>query len=161
MNVKKIYAVDFILIVGSVLALILVIGYSRPLIIAPLDDLETRDSLVIFSIEKADEILIDDNMEFSSPERYLVMDGLEIQLSPGKYYWKASGIVDSEIRTLTINSVVDLRFVESDGFFEVVNAGNVRLSVDIYNGSEKIDSVSVGVGEEVSGGDKYVGSQEK
>jgi len=159
MEMKKIYAMDLVLIVGSLIALMFVVGYSRPLVIAPLDDLETSDNIVLFSIEKAEEILIDDNFDFTTPEIYSAVDGLEISLSPGVYYWKASGVLDSEIRTLTINSVVELKLVEEDDLFSVVNAGNVGLNVDVYNGTEKIDSISVGVGDVVSGGDKYVGGQ--
>ncbi len=161
MENKHILKIDLVLIVGTVILLMVVVGYSRPLIIAPLNELETTKGSVLFSIEKADEILIDDNINFTTPDRYFVRDGLEISLSPGKYYWKALGVIDSGVRTLTINSVVDLRFVEGKELFEVVNAGNVRLSVDIYNGSEKIDSVSVDVGEGVSGGDFFVGVQDE
>ena len=161
MENKHVLKIDLVLIVGSLFVLMLVVGYSRPLVISPIDELETSESSVLFSIEKAEEILIDDNVDFSSPDKYKIRDGLEISLSPGVYYWKASGVLSSGLRTLTVNSVIDLRLVEGEELFEVVNAGNVHLNVDIFNGSEKIESVSVGVGEGIVGedGNKYVGGR--
>jgi hypothetical protein len=161
MKMKKVYAVDLVLIIGSVLILMMAVNYSRPLVIAPLDELETTERSILFSLEKADEILIDDNIEFSSPERYTARDGLEISLGPGKYYWKATGVIDSAVRTLIINSKVDLRLLEGDRGYGVINAGNVRLHVEIYNESSFVESVKVGVGEEIYGENKFIGESDE
>ena len=54
---KKILAIDLILIVGSLLIIASLVGYSRPLVIAPIDDLQTTNNSILFSFEKADVIL--------------------------------------------------------------------------------------------------------
>ncbi len=161
MEYKKIFAIDMILIVGSLFAIIFIVGYAHPLIISPIDNLETSRTNVLFSVEKADRILIDDNINFTSPESYGFGDGLVINLKPGTYYWKAVGVLESEIRTLTINSEINLRLRKlEDGDFAVVNAGNERLNVKIYNGTEKISEVELDVFEETKEkGTKYVGGK--
>ncbi|MBT3398353.1 hypothetical protein HN418_05285 [archaeon] len=151
---------DLVLIVGSLILLIFLVGYVSPMVIAPIDDYETMESEILFSIDKAERLLIDDNVEFTSPEEFAVSDGLKITLEPGEYYWKAVGVVKSEVRTLTIKSVVDLRLKEMENSYGVVNAGNVRLNVDVYNGSELVDKVSleIGDGEELNvEGTKLIG----
>jgi len=155
----KVYKIDLVLIVVSLVVLMVLVGYARPLVIAPLDDYESSGE-VLFLIEKADYLLIDDNIDFTTPIRYEIKEGMEIDLVPGKYYWKAVGVLRSEIRTLTINSIVSLELKEIDGGYGVVNNGNVRLNVDVYNGTELVEKKKVGVGEVVDGGDKYVGGQE-
>ena len=131
------------------------------MVIAPIDDYETTETEILFSIEKAEKLLIDDNIEFSTPEEYLMQDGLEIDLDPGKYYWKAVGVSSSEVRTLTIKSEVnlELRSLEEEGY-DVVNVGNVALNVDIYNGTKLVEKKKLGVGESVDAdGSKFVGGQ--
>jgi hypothetical protein len=157
---KNVYKVDVILVVVSLVVLLGLVGYARPLVIAPVDDYESSGE-VLFLIEKADYLLVDDNVDFTTPDRYGVRDGLEIDLTPGKYYWKAVGVLDGEIRTLMINSVVSLELREVDGGYGVVNGGNVRLNVDVYDGMELIEKVKLDVGEFVEGGDKFVGGQDE
>jgi hypothetical protein len=141
--------------------LIFAVGYVSPLVIAPLDEYESNDGDVLFVIEKADVLMIDDNIEFSSPDEYNIEDGLEIGLEPGEYYWKAVGVLGSEVRTLKINSVVSLELVKVDEGFGVVNVGNVGLNVDVYDGDELVDQVKVGVGDVTkTDGDKIVGGAE-
>ena len=156
-----VYKFDFVLIVGSVITLIVLVGYLEPMIIAPIDDYKTSQTEILFVIEKADSLLIDDNVDFTTPERYSLEEGLEIHLKPGKYFWKAEGVIGSEVRTLTINSEVNLalREVEGEGY-GVVNIGNVGLDVDVYNGTELVDQVKLGVQEDSNIiGTKYVGGE--
>jgi len=162
-RMDKIYKIDLAIIVGSLIVLMAVVGYVQPRVIAPLDDYETLDSEILFSIEKAESLLIDDNLDFSTPDEYLVEEGMKIDLQPGIYYWKAVGVLDSEIRTLTVKSEVslELREIEGDGF-GVVNAGNVRLNVDIYNGTELVEKVKLSVNEEADvDGTKVVGGYDE
>ena len=156
----NIYKIDLALIIVSLAVLMVVVGYVNPLVVAPLDDYETSETEILFSIEKADVLLIDDNFDFTTPDEYSLKDGLKINLKPGKYYWKAVGVLESDVRTLTINSEIDL-VLEFDGEgYSVVNDGNVRLNVDVYNGTELIEKVKVGVGSEADvDGDKFIGSQ--
>ena len=152
----NLYKFDLALIGVSLVALIFVVGYASPLVIAPLDEYES-DGEVLFEIEKADVLLIDDNVEFSSPDEYGVEEGLEIRLEPGEYYWKAVGALESDVRSLTIKSVVDLELVRVGDGFGVVNGGNVRLNVDVYDGGELVDRVKLGVGDVSVEGNKFEG----
>lgn len=155
----RIYKIDLAIIIGSLIVLMALVGYVQPRVIAPLDDYETSQTEILFSIEKAESLLIDDNPDFTTPEEYDIRDGLKIDLKPGTYYWKAVGVLDSEIRTLTIRSEVslELREIEGDGY-SVVNAGNVRLNVEVYNGTELLNKVKLDVSEEVDvDGDKIIG----
>ncbi|MAH46317.1 hypothetical protein CMI37_10830 [Candidatus Pacearchaeota archaeon] len=165
MENKHIFKIDMVLIAVTVIGLIILVGYSRPLIIAPVDEFETVETNVLFEIEKADRILIDDNLDFTTPDEYVVKEGLEINLKPGDYYWKAVGVWGSEVRQLTINSEVELKLKKLGGVaagrFGVVNAGSVNLKVDVYNGTELVGNVKVGVGEEIEAeGSKFVGGQD-
>ena len=161
MKNKHIYAIDLVLIIGSLISVLFLVNYSTPLVISPLNNYETTETAILFSIEKADSILIDDNSDFTTPEEYSVSDGAEINLKPGIYYWKAVGISSSETRTLTINSEIDLRLEKLDnGNYDVVNAGNTRLNVEAYNGTKLVDEFKLDVSEkEVSSGNKFIGSQ--
>jgi hypothetical protein len=143
---------------ASVFALIFLVGYTNPNVISPLPNYETTETEILFSIEKADKILVDDNLEFTTPEEYFVKDGLEISLVPGTYYWKAIGIRESEIRTLTIKSKVSLELRKVSEGFDVVNSGNVRLNVEVYNGSQLVDNLKLEKGDSVSSkGNKFLG----
>ena len=155
---KNIWKIDLVLISFTLIALLILVGYAQPLVIAPLDEYESSDGGVLFLVEKANVVLIDDNFDFTSPDKYFVKEGLEINLEPGKYYWKAVGVLDGEIRTLTIKSKVSLEFVKIGEDFGVVNSGNVGLNVDVYNGTELIDKIKLGVGENsVANGTKLIG----
>ena len=156
----RVYKIDLVLAIVSVVVLIGLVGYVRPLVIAPLDDYESSEIEILFSIGKADSLLIDDNIDFTTPDEYSVEDGLKVELVPGVYYWKAVGVLGSEVRTLTINSIVSLEFREMEEGYGVVNAGNIRLDVDVYDGDELIEKRKLGIGEVVSGGDKYIGGQD-
>jgi hypothetical protein len=159
----NIYKFDLVIVIGSLLTLLVLVGYVSPLIIAPIDEFETSETEVLFLIDKADKLLIDDNIDFSTPEEYEIRDGLRINLEPGKYYWKAVGVLKSEIRTFTVKSRVSFKLKEmEDGGYGVVNSGNVRLSVDVYDDEELVEIVKLGVSEErsVSEGDKYIGGME-
>ena len=158
-NMEKIYKIDLVVIIGSVIILMALVGYMRPMVIAPLDDYETSETQILFSIEKAERILIDDNSDFTTPEEYSVKDGLKIDLTPGVYYWKAVGVLGTKIRTLTIKSEVslELREIEGNGY-GIFNAGNTRLNVDVYNGTSLVSKVKLGVSDEAEAeGDKFIG----
>jgi len=160
---KHIIAVDFILIVGTLVALSFFVSYARPMVIAPIDDLVTTNNSVLFEFEKADLILIDDNLEFSSPEKIYAENNLVINLKPGKYYWVLEGIAGSEsdVRELTILSEINLKLIETgEGNFEIINAGNTELNVDIYEKGKLSGNVVLNIdeSEEVSG-TKFIGRQ--
>ena len=151
-----------IILVGLSLVLVLgFVGYARPLAIAPLEGLVTSESAILFEFDKADLILLDDNSDFSSPEEIYVENNLVINLEPGNYYWKASGLGNSEARRLTIRDVVALQLKESsqEGKYDLINVGNTFLDVQIYEngsltGSKKlaIDQAILASGDEFRGG---------
>ena len=154
--------IDLVLIIGSLVALIFLVGYVSPLVIAPLDNYESSEGKILFLIEKADKLLIDDNVDFTSPNEYNIRDGLKIDLEPGEYYWKAVGVLGSKVRKLTIESVVNLELRKiDDGNYEVINAGNVRLNVNVYNGTKLVDKIKLEADEETeSQGTGFVGEME-
>jgi hypothetical protein len=157
---KHIWKIDLALVLISVFVLMGMVGYVRPLVIAPIDNYESLDGEVLFEFKGADVLLIDDNIDFTTPDEYEVAQGLRLSLEPGVYYWKVSGVLGSEVRTLTINSRVELQLVETEGGYGVVNAGNVRLNVDVYDGDELIEKRKLDKGQmsDVRGQeDKFVG----
>ena len=141
--------------------MLFLIGYVRPLVIAPLDNYSSNESEVLFLIDNADKILIDDNIGFTTPEEYVIEEGKRINLAPGEYYWKAVGVGDSGIRTLRIVSEINLQMKKRGEHYVVVNSGNVRLNIEVYNGSKLIEQRKLSVGEshEVNG-NEIVGGQD-
>lgn len=155
---ELIHKVDFIVILTSVFLMIFLVGYVNPKVIMPLNEFETTETNILFSIDNAEKILIDDNEDFTTPEEYLVGDGVLIELEPGTYFWKAVGIRVSEVRTLTIKSEVNLELKKNDEGFDVINSGNVKLNVEVYNGSQLVDNLKLGKGEKTSvNGNKFFG----
>lgn len=144
---KVIYGIDFLIIVGTLATLFFSIGYVQPLLIQPIDGLETTNSSVLFSFEKASAILIDDNPEFSSPDVINARNDAVINLKPGIYYWKLDGVLESDVRKFTILSEIELKLREFEDGYEVVNAGNTRLNVDIYSEDVLTGSIVLDAGE--------------
>jgi hypothetical protein len=160
MKNKNIIIVDLILVVGTIIILAGFVNYARPLVISPLDDIETTKGAVLFEFEKANIILIDDNLEFSSPMKIHAEDNLIINLKPGKYYWKIEGILESEIRELTILSEVNLKLKSTEDRYALVNAGNVKLNVEIYENNTLTGNIILDVSEEKEVfGTKFVGKE--
>ena len=78
----------------------------------------------------------------------------------GHYYWKVIGeLGSSAVRELTIESEVNLRLRKTESGFEVVNAGNTELSVDVYEYGKLKEKIVLDVDETSGEGDKFVGRQ--
>lgn len=162
MEIKKrhIIALDLLIVVGSLIFIMWLVGYSRPLVIAPINDMNTTSTSVLFEFEKADLILIDDNLEFTSPDEIYVKDNLVVNLKPGIYYWKAKGSLESQVRKLTILSEVNLKIKEGNDKVELVNSGNTELEVNIYNQDTLVGNVSLSVDESTNvSGSLIIGGQ--
>jgi hypothetical protein len=145
---KHILVVDALLILGSLIGLVLLVGYARPLVIAPLDGAVSENASVLFVLARGDTVLIDDNLEFTSPDEIHVDDSLVVTLESGVYYWKVRGAFESDVRRLTILSHVDLRLRrENDGSVAVVNSGTERLAVSTYEQGILSGQHTVDVGE--------------
>ena len=163
LNKKIIYGIDFVVVVGTLTMLFVIFGYARPLVIGPIDNYESTNISVLFSFEKGELILIDDNIEFSSPQKIYAQDYLVLHLEPGKYYWKIEGALPSSIRSLTINSIVDLKLRKTkneNDEYEVVNAGNTLLNVEVYYNDALNQTLILDIdeGKQVSG-EAFVGRQ--
>ena len=160
MRKRVVYIIDFVVLVVSVVVLLFAMDYVQPLIIAPDDGYTTRNTTVLFSFEKANAILIDDNPAFSSPETITAQDNLVISLRPGIYYWKVKGIVASEIRRLEILSEVNLQLRSVGEHYEVINVGNVPLDVAIYDNENLVGNVVLDVSQrERTQGDRFEGRE--
>ncbi len=158
---KHIWGIDLALIGFTVIVLLFLVGYSRPMVIAPLNKYSTTDNGVLFLVKNANVILIDDNPDFTSPNKYFVKNGTVINLEQGKYYWKAVGVLGSKIRTLTIKSEASLKLVKVGDNFKVVNNGNVNLNVDVYNGTKLVNRIKLTVGStSKANGTKFIGGME-
>lgn len=161
---KWIYLFDIVVVAFSLIGLLWLVGYARPLVIAPLDGLVTSDSSVLFSFEKGNIILIDDNLEFSSPEKIYAEDNLIINLAPGMYYWKIVGVISSEIRELNITSRVDLkvRALEDNTTYSIINGGNVPLDVEVYSNGTVVNKIILDVDQRGEAkGEEFIGGQKK
>ncbi len=163
LNKKIVYGIDLLIIVGTMTSLFILFGYARPLVIGPIDNYESTNTSVLFTFEKGEVILIDDNLEFTSPQKIFVKNGILVHLEPGKHYWKIEGALPSSVRSLTINSVVDLKLRKAGDRkeeYEVVNGGNVPLDVEVYHNDILNQTLVLGIdeGEKVSG-EAFVGRQ--
>lgn len=145
MKRKFVYLVDGILILISLFALFFVGGSIHPMVVSPLDGFNTSESFVLFSIENAQKILIDEYIDFPNPKEYSVKEGLKIELEPGEYYWQAINSlgIKSEVKRLTIISHIDLKVEESSEGYFIVNGGNTRLNVDVYNDSTFLENFNL------------------
>jgi hypothetical protein len=152
--------IDIAVMVFTLVVLVGVVGYGAPMVISPQDGLEITSTNVLFEFKEGNKILIDDNLEFSSPEEIFAEDNLVVSLEPGKYYWKIVGAGESEVRELTIKSFVGLKLREKEEGFEVVNAGNVIMDVEVYNKGVFVGNVVLQPEESGEGlGDKFIGGQ--
>ena len=133
MENKKIFTVDLVVIIGTFLVLIVLIGYSTPLVISPINENNKTKSDVLFSIKKTDKLFIDDNINFSSQNQYLLKDGFELSLNPGIYYFKTVSNEISEIKTLTVETKVTLELKENQNHYDVINAGVTSIDVLVYD----------------------------
>jgi len=155
-----IFAIDSILIGASLIIILGLIGYVQPRVISPIDNLITNEKTVIFSINNGESILIDDNPEFSSPEQVYIRDNALITLKPGVYYWKIKKDNINEIRKLTIVSKVDLKIIKAGDIYNLVNGGNTRLNVEVYDNQTQINKFELSVLEDkTTNGTKFIGTQ--
>lgn len=128
-KLHKYVVVELVALVG----IILVLTVFTPKIIG----IEREDESTFFKFRNAHTILVDDNKDFSSPEK---ITDREIELDPGKYYWKAVGILgESEQGNFSIDSrvVVSMKVEERKAY--VKNEGNVPV-----NATEKRGGVITG-----------------
>lgn len=136
MKSKKIYIIDTMVIISTLLVLITLIGYSTPLIIYPIQ--EINQSEILFTIQNSDMLLIDDNLNFTSPEIYKLKDKLQLDLEPGKYYFKFIRQDYNQINTFEIKSGITLEFQEHENSFNLINIGENPLIIRVYDQKSQI-----------------------
>jgi len=160
MEEKTIRKIDIALIAAALIAISITINYAVPYVISPIDNTNVTINSVLFSFNKSDSVIIDDNPEFSSPEEIHAEDGLAINLKPGIYYLKVREIAMSEIRKLTVLSEINLKLRSAGEAYEVINAGNVGLNVDIYENESYKGTIALKKGEiKNNSGDKFAGRE--
>lgn len=159
MNKKLLYGIDALLLVGTLSLVVWAFFFATPLLGAPEDGFTTTGA-VLFTFEKGDMLLIDDTLEFSSPQRIPVTDQALITLEPGTYYWKVEGVLPSEIRQITVESLVELRVRKSDTGYAITNGGDTRLNVDVYDQGTLTGQVILSPDEtRDEQGDTFIGGQ--
>lgn len=159
-NKKIIWAIDIFLVGTMLLAILGYIGYVSPQVIAPIDNFVSDKNTILFSVGSSEYILIDDNLDFSSPEKVYVKDGAEITLIPGKYYWKTKNNDFNEIRTLDILSNIDLKIVSVGEEYNIVNSGNLDLNVEVYDNQTKVGEFDLSpLQNKEMNGTKFIGAQ--
>jgi len=157
MKNKTIYTIDMVLVGLGVVLLLGLIQYSRPMVLAPLNS-TTYETNILFSIEDADKILIADNIDFNFSKEIIVRDKNKISLDPGFYYWKIISPVRSEIRTLNILSKIELSIRETKQGYNIINSGNTKLNVEVYDKNTKIETFELNNNENrIENGDKFIG----
>ena len=159
MHKSFVYGIDALLVVGTLALVVWAFLYSTPLLNTPTDGVVATGA-VLFSFERGDFLLIDDNPDFSSPQRISVRDRALITLEPGTYYWMVEGVLPSEIRQITVESVIDLQVRASESGYDITNAGDARLNVDVYDKGVLTGNIIL-VPDESSGatGDAFIGGQ--
>lgn len=160
MNKKLVYGIDALLLVGTLGLVVWAFMFARPILGAPEDGFTTTGA-VLFRFEKGDTLLIDDTPEFVSPQRIPVHDQALITLEPGTYYWKVEGTLPSEIRQITVESLVELRVRKSDEGYAITNGGNSQLNVDVYDKGVLTGQVVLAPDQtDVAEGDQFVGGHD-
>jgi len=137
---KKVGVVDMIVIVATLIGLIVAFGYAKPLLIYSDADSGGLETKVLFSFP-GEKVLIDDNPKFNSPREIAVEDGLSVSFEPGVYYWKTFDGAVGEVRKLTIKNSVELKLRKNGAVYEIINSGDEKLNVDIYDGDALLGGI--------------------
>lgn len=146
---EKIKNIDRVLIAGIlsiVVILVLFLRYGS-------GNVTEDEASSLFSFKSGNVILIDKNIEFSSPQKIEAKDNLVINLEPGVYYWKIDNTLSGEVVQLKIVTEASLKLKKTSEGFSIINAGRKILDVKIYNRGTFTGNVvlSPGADEQVSG----------
>lgn len=141
MKNKMIQRIDVMIIAGTALTLVLAAIFAGGRI---LGTGEINPSAVLFKFKTGNTILIDDNLNFSSPEKVEVKNNMLISMSKGTYYWKINEEDGSKIIQFTNNEEVGFKIRKSNEGYEIINAGNNSLNVDVYEKGRMTGKVILG-----------------
>ena len=139
---KYLLIIDSILILGSLLTIFFMVGYTQPLVISGFND----ESIRLFVLDQIDYLEIDSDLSFESPKTVFIDDGSILELEEGKYYFKKTSGISSEILKITLEVPVRLQFHRLlDGQVEVLNIGGSKIRVNSYEQGYLVNS-SLGSG---------------
>lgn len=135
-NKKYILIIDSILLVGILASAFLLIGYSRPLVIAPLS---SEQGNILFNLPNVDYILIDSTSAFDSPDTIFLDKPFDLE--KGRYFLKFFYGAKSEIREIRFELDVrlELRNIDSNNS-GIFNIGQNDLNIDTYNTGSLVNS---------------------
>ena len=142
MDKKFILILDAIVILGSLLTVFFVVGYTQPLAIGPLAGSEES---LMFVFPSADYLMLDDNIKFESPTTIFIDDNLNLE--SGRYYIKIDSGLSSDVREIKVGVDVVLQIRRlSNGSVGVFNVGESALEVETYKIGNSINSSLIYVG---------------
>jgi len=139
-NKKHIIAIDLVLIVGSLLIVAYLAGYSRPLVIGDFNEEGLKQESVLFDINNEDRLVISKDRDFENA-REIDMNK-DLTLSEGKYFVKIISPFGSEVRELTLLTDVKIDFIKAGNKISVVNKGE-KLNVKIFEGDSLKEEVEL------------------
>lgn len=134
-NRKHLLIIDSILIFGILISIFLLVGYSQPLVIAPLP---SEEGSLLFYLPKTDFIILDDNSRFDSAST--IFAGEQIELQEGRYFIKFFDGSKGEIRQIDIQLRTTLEFKLIDNRMGVFNKGDRAINVETYDKGSLIGS---------------------
>lgn len=136
MEKKIIYGIDAAILVGTLLGVffIFTVMPSANVSLSPGEgDLISRECALFVIDSPTVEILIsEEGMDFSNARKYLVEDGLELNLPAGNYYIKLENAFDNFPKRFEVEEDLSLEVVKEGEFYYVVNSGD-GLEVRQYN----------------------------
>lgn len=144
-NKKYVYAIDGILLVGTLAGLFLVLFSlgvgATGMAVGPVHD--SND--VLFYFDKGNKLLVDERIDFLDYEKFDIKEGTKIFFKPGIYYLMVSENEDlnDEVIEFTIESEVELKIKELDGKYGLVNAEDFRLNVDVYEEDVLVENIKL------------------
>ena len=144
-NKKYVYAIDGILLVGTLAGLFLVLFSlgvgATGMAVGPVHD--SND--VLFYFDKGNKLLVDERIDFLDYEKFDIKEGTKIFFKPGIYYLMVSENEDlnDEVIEFTIESEVELKIKELDGKHGLVNAEDFRLNVDVYEEDVLVENIKL------------------
>ncbi|MBS3084228.1 hypothetical protein J4423_05460 [Candidatus Pacearchaeota archaeon] len=150
MNKKYLLIIDSVLILGSLLSMFFVVGYTQPLVVAPLND---NGESLMFTLPNVDYLLVDEDLKFGSPKTVFIDEDFNLPL--GRYYIKIDSSGKSEIREIKsqVEIILKLKKLE-DGSVGVFNVGDSALKVEAYKIGTSINSSLISVDSSSGNGDE-------
>ena len=146
--------IDLAIVAGTLAFMVLAIIFIRQNI--PKEEIIGSS---LFSFKSGNIILIDDNLDFESPERIDAKDNLVINLKPGVYYWKIEDTISNDVVELKVENETNLKLKKTSDSYVVVNSGG-ELNVGVYERGRFTGNVILGSdGDDEISGIVYIGGE--